>query len=193
MKNWRRAAVPLISAIPIVLMYALIKHSWPELLTGSSATVFSTYGTLVTFYGGLVAVVEIIRTKLAAERAYQEASRAIRLLGNVGDVQNIVECKCYIGASIAALEAGIEIPPQTLNEIIGTYSEIFHTQIASDDQAYANNRAQLYSYKSGSESKLLRERTITALRKMLGQFSELIAKKLGEVRANVLVGGDYDS
>jgi len=139
--------------LTIILSSALL-HSYPNLIK-DDVTSFSTIGGIVTIYGVIFTIIEVIRARNAAVLAESESKKVYLRLTTTYDLKDITKCQIAIELALTSIEKNETIPASTLSNIVNVYSHIFHNEIENDDSPRRKNRTILcsYAFKEATNSK----------------------------------------
>lgn len=122
-------------AIFITLVAGLSIWFFPSLWRGESAK-FGTLTGFFTIYGVIFAIIEVIRTKSAAEEAKDSTQKVLDHVEKLSGIRLLSECQTAIDLTVKCIDDGQTIPLSHLLKILKIYSQHYHEelQIATSEQ-----------------------------------------------------------
>jgi hypothetical protein len=153
----------------------LLKYEVPTLVRDPPTTV-GTVGTLVTIYGVVFAIIELIRMRTATKQAVEAARKVFDSFATLVTAREITECQVGIQIAVDALDECRAIPSSLIVQIVKLYSQVFHKELADETSLHRRNRSTIESYSFNENSVLLtvsNNHTKRALTSVAGQLAQL--------------------
>ncbi|OAX85789.1 hypothetical protein A7D16_05785 [Xanthomonas nasturtii] len=100
----------------------------------------------LTVYGVIFALIELARTRSAAELAEQKASHVVSVIEDLMTAREISECQAAVESALEGIGRGEGISGSHIVRIIRLYSRVFPLEMKSDNSPHRRNRTILESY-----------------------------------------------
>jgi hypothetical protein len=143
--------VHLVAFLLVVVAGFVLVNRHPELLVGAS-TSLGTIGTILTVYGVVFAIVELMRAKASIRIAGEQSGKVLQQVTKLVAVREIEECYASVRMAVEALDASNGIPNALVVRIIKSYSQIFASELDNPKSDHRKNLSVLESYVFQAES-----------------------------------------
>lgn len=101
-----------------------VSTHWRDLWK-DTATAFATVGFFVTVYGVIFTIIEVFRTKAAAQQAADAAQAAEKRVESLYDARDSVECLTLLENALDRLHEDGTLSPSSLGRIVKLYAAEF--------------------------------------------------------------------
>lgn len=162
--------------VTLLLCILTIRH-YPT-LNESRLIEFSIVSGYLTLYGVMVAIIEVIKTKSAAEEANKRAAAVFKKMDDLYGLRDITTCLSAIEMAIDSVNRGEHISASSLMTISKVYCSVFHEEIANENSEHRKNNSLLNSFSHAAESSSIRNKT--KLKKTLLSMSSQLAHVAGQ-------------
>lgn len=142
-----------VTAVGTVAVSFLAVYLLPDLWKGD-VTRFGTVGFFITAYGVLFAIIEVLRTKSAAQLVSTESAKILQQVENLSGLRLLSECQSAIELAVQVIDTRETPPLAMLTSISRIYSEHFHEQLVDPNSQPRRHTAMLESFAIASAQKV---------------------------------------
>lgn len=101
----------------------------------------------LTIYAVIIALIELARTRSAAELAEQKVSEVVRVVEDLMTAREITECQIAVESAIEGITRNEDISARYVVKIIRLYTQVFPDAMNDDKSEHRKNRSILQSYR----------------------------------------------
>lgn len=145
-RRWVPSKLDHLVSFLVVLVVAVICFACDkELYDGISKTLGSVGGFL-TVYAVIFAIIELARTRSAAELAEQKVAEVVKVVEDLMTAREISECQAAVEYALDGITQTEGISGSHIVKIIRLYSQVFPLEMKDERSRHRKNRTILESY-----------------------------------------------
>jgi hypothetical protein len=137
--------IHLLAALITIVVAIACAAGLPD-LHKDTPTTFGTITGFLTVYGVVFAIIELFRTRAAAELAAREASRASNTVRAFYDLRNVSECQSSIEHTLNDMANNGQVSLSILSRIVKLYVAEFSIEYQDDRSVHRKYIATIESF-----------------------------------------------
>ncbi|MBK0052999.1 hypothetical protein [Stenotrophomonas sp. S39] len=131
----------------VILVIAIACYFYDKDLFGSLPKTVGSVSAFLTVYGVIFALIELVRTRTAAELAEQRVTEVVQVVEDLITAREITECQIAVESALDGISRNEDISARYVVKIIRLYSQVFPDAMLDEQSPHRSNRSILETYR----------------------------------------------